>query len=236
MIDFTANGQQIDFSLATKNIPQYTLAFRFRADSFGHVTDPTLGKWGVPLMLGDVSTVTFIANNATTVKNILFSQTFSTTSGAWRTNSAPPIGSYEQVVITYDATSTGNDPVIYINGAAVATTEIQTPSGSADTSLSGITIGSDGTKSFDGVLLDVRVYNRILSAQEVSELWQMACVTSNDWGLVFHANLDGAAGIPDFQTPLAAENILVDRIGGATGVPTGGPVGASDVIMTWGGW
>jgi hypothetical protein len=92
--------------------------------------------------------------------------------GQWRS----PIGSihlneWQHVAVTYDNSSTANDPIFYINGVPTTSTENFTPSGSAESDTGNpVRIGGN-TWDFDGTLDEVRVYNRVLSASEIKQLY-----------------------------------------------------------------
>jgi hypothetical protein len=101
-------------------------------------------------------------------------QTFSVTEGAWCTPvNSVALGTWQHVAVAYDNSLATNRPAFYVNGKLVTTTVRTAPSGSkssdaASTLSIGNTAGMDRT--FDGALDDVRIYNRILTASEVSGL------------------------------------------------------------------
>lgn len=103
-----------------------------------------------------------------------FGQIFSTTNGNWNVTSTPTYNAWHLVTITYDDTSVANDPIIYIDGVPAALSETSTPAGTASSDVSsGIYIGNNTNSngSFDGILDEFRIYNRILSASEVAALY-----------------------------------------------------------------
>ncbi|MBU0544601.1 MAG: LamG domain-containing protein, partial [Proteobacteria bacterium] len=60
---------------------------------------------------------------------------FSGSYAQWNTSSAiVPINKWTHLAITYDDSSTANDPIIYVNGSSIALTESTAPSGAANTS------------------------------------------------------------------------------------------------------
>ncbi len=161
-----------------------------------------------------------------------------TTSGIWAgpTNSINA-GQLHHIVVTYNALSDSNDPVIYIDGAAVAVSEVVTPSGGFTSDYSNpLGIGGiDGGHSPDGDVLDVRIYNRILSAGEVAEIYQARGRDGVRYGLVFRPVMIGAAGLSTFDgSNLGAGNTILDEINGIAGTPSGTPVGAGDTLLAWG--
>lgn len=160
-----------------------------------------------------------------------FSQRFS--GGRWQSpDNSFTLNAWHHLVITMDESSTSNDPVIYIDGASVAVTETLTPSGSTRSEVSrSLIVGnllsnvSVYTEPYDGKIFDPRIYNRILTAAEVTTLYNggnpdHTLVTD---GLVFQ----GMATYTD--RPLAAGTVLtstdrlVENIIRAVGVPNGSP-------------
>ena len=85
--------------------------------------------------------------------------------GLWRTDNAVlPLDELTKVSITYDASSTANDPIVYVNGSVVSITEITTPTGASKTgSGSNFSIGNafTPTRGYDGVLDEVRLSSTI---------------------------------------------------------------------------
>lgn len=159
------------------------------------------------------------ANCPSTGNTLNFAAGFSGLAGRWY---APAnsinTGQWIFVAVSYDRSSLSNDPVFYVNGAKVTTTEAATPSGTylSDASAS-LHIGadSDGTSGFDGKIDEVRIYNRILSSDEVSQLYRLTTPTSVDTGL---------KGYWSFNAPDMNGTSAYDRSGaGNTGTLTGGP-------------
>ena len=98
------------------------------------------------------------------------------TPGYWHApNNAVALNAWSHVCATYDRSSSANDPVLYVNGVSQTPTEYYTPSGSADDDSAGnLLMGNLAatTQTFDGKIDEVRVYNRLLSAEEVRALYQ----------------------------------------------------------------
>ena len=97
----------------------------------------------------------------------------STVDGEWL---APPnsvdTGTWHHVAVSYDKSSTANVPVLYINGVKMSLTTLTSPS-IAPPSYAGTTfIGNrlDLTRGWDGLIDDLRIYNRLLSDAEVQSL------------------------------------------------------------------
>ncbi|KKN20859.1 hypothetical protein LCGC14_0931160 [marine sediment metagenome] len=114
----------------------------------------------------------YLANEAIgKVKVVLWCNFDGATNGTWITTSTEvDINTWTHIVVTYNSSATANDAIIYINGTAVALTESATPDGTRVTDVgSGLTIGNFSTDAFtfDGTIGEVRLYNRILSATEI---------------------------------------------------------------------
>lgn len=135
---------------------------------------------------------------------------FSTTNGIW-TIVAPATGAWHNIVVTYDATATANNPVIYLDGVLVTVTRVTPPIGTASPTTGGITLGNRNNAStfdrnLDGYLADFGYWNAILTASEAKAIGQGASLlnvrpaslqvytpicgvgtTEPDWGLAHSA-------------------------------------------------
>jgi hypothetical protein len=104
-------------------------------------------------------------------------QAFGTSGGVWDSPSNSVARNvWQHVVVTYNSNSTANDPSFYINGASVAVTEGTAPSGSySSDGAVNFTIGNtpDTTRTFDGAIDEVRIYNRVLTSDEIKRLYNM---------------------------------------------------------------
>ena len=149
---------------------------------------------------------------------------FSGADGYWQTTSPTlSAGEWYHYVVTYDGSSTANDPTLYVNGEVRPINEISAPTGTISSDSGGdIAIASipGGTlRWFDGSLDDVRIYDRELTAEDIAELYRSweghldynadartpEYFDGNDWqamglvkpttgGLVGHWKLDEASG------------------------------------------
>lgn len=105
--------------------------------------------------------------------------------------------------VTYDNRLATNDPIVYIDGVSSAVSEVSGPPvvpAAAETA-DGVSIGSSpswgGSKSVDGKIRYVKIYNRILSALEVAaEYATPGSVTS---GLVFSAPAVMTEALSDYE-------------------------------------
>lgn len=96
--------------------------------------------------------------------------------GSWRSaNNSIVLNRWQFVAVTYDHSSTANDPVFYVNGRVSATVEEQAPAGLAMTFPSeSLLIGNEKNLNFAfaGRIADVRLYRRILTADEIQALYR----------------------------------------------------------------
>jgi len=153
---------------------QTTVAAWVRADSNGGSSYPR-----ILVMPGCYFTFRFdgSANN----KALDFATTtnaFGTTvNGEWV---APPnsINSnvWYHVAVSYDKSSTANVPALYVNGVKMSLTTLTSPSVTPPSYAGTTYIGNrlDLTRGWDGLIDDLRIYNRLLSDAEVQSLAEAA--------------------------------------------------------------
>jgi hypothetical protein len=90
-----------------------------------------------------------------------------------------PINAWSEIVVTYDDSSGSNDPIFYLNGAVLASSDAGDASGSAQSDDGeDLLIGGNeaGTRNFDGQISGIQAWNKILTATEVKELYSGASV------------------------------------------------------------
>lgn len=85
------------------------------------------------------------------------------------------------IVGSYNSTNVLNTPSLYLNGEQQVARIQQAPRGSMDRTggLSYLANNESGSRAFDGLMADVRIYNRALSPVEVSQLG--AALTQDRW-------------------------------------------------------
>ena len=100
---------------------------------------------------------------------------WATTNGNWTApNNTVPLNTWTHVVVTYGYTATTEDPLIYTNGVSQTVTETQTPAGSKTTGeTETLNLGNrnDGLRAFNGLIDDIRLYNRVLDPDEIASLF-----------------------------------------------------------------
>ena len=106
---------------------------------------------------------------------LAFERMFDGNAGMWQTPTGTiTLGTWQHIVVTYDESDPANDPSIYINGQLQTLNESSTPSGTAITNTDDYIIGarnwgSGWDRFWDGAMDELRIYNRILSAQEIND-------------------------------------------------------------------
>lgn len=122
-------------------------------------------------------------------------QNFSGGTGWWCTPTNSILtGTWYHVAATYDDSSTTNNAVLYINGVSQTVTEVSTPSGTRSSDAAAVQLlgnwVTDATRAFDGIMQDLRVYNRLLSANEILNEYNKRGKHPNQNGLVLRALCD----------------------------------------------
>jgi hypothetical protein len=132
------------------------------------------------------------------------------------------------ITVTYDGSSTSNDPIFYINGSSVAVTELITPTGTMLEGVNSLLLGNytypdhEFQQAFWGKMKDVRIYNRVLTAAEVTTLYNSGTVdnTMVTDGLVFQGLNVRTSEYADYvDEVLTIGQKLIDNINGAVGTP-----------------
>lgn len=107
----------------------------------------------------------------------------------------PTLNQWVHFLLTYDASSTANDPFVYYDNSSQTVTEEAAPSGSLTTEPNdNLWIGnrmSDGLRPFLGSLAEVAIWNRVVSADERKALSQKFAPSMFPGGLVLYLPLTG---------------------------------------------
>jgi hypothetical protein len=145
-------------------------------------------------------------------------------------------GTLTHLAITYNGSSSGNAPTIYINGSPVSVTTSTAASGSLNTGTnSAFVLGSSFTNHANSLVHSFLYYNRVLSADEVVHAYESRLYVPNWNGLVFAPNLNGCAGNVHDGDVLGAGNTMVDMVGGVIGTPGSSPTFANNTVLSIGG-
>ena len=172
---------------------------------------------------GDTSTTTkrfrFGFDNSATLLEFQSSWDADAVTGDW----GSPSGSIVQnlwyhVVGTYDFSVATNTPVLYINGKSQSITTFANPSAGTVPTADGNEIGIgnrvfDLNREFNGYISYVRLWNRILNRNEVSDLYQ------NPWQIYYKPTLSlgkapTAAGPVSLKTVLGLAKASVKTVNG----------------------
>jgi len=158
------NGTSDYVSIPTQSMDQVSIAAWVRADGFGNGTYPRIVE---------MPAYKFYFRNDNMSLSLRAAR--SPNDARWRTNE--DILTFDSiwyhVAVTYDSTSTSNDPVFYINGSVIPVTENVVPAGTkidnAGTGNIGRSINEN--QQWHGAIDELRIYDKILSAQEVGALF-----------------------------------------------------------------
>jgi hypothetical protein len=109
-------------------------------------------------------------------------------------NDSISLNTWNHVVVTYNKSSTGNDPSIYINGILQTLNETSAPTGvSGDDSSGTLYFGNRDTldRTFDGYLDSIKLYNVLLTAEQVKVIYNRGYTAQ------FGGSGTSATGTPD---------------------------------------
>ncbi|TAK95166.1 MAG: hypothetical protein EPO07_15715 [Verrucomicrobia bacterium] len=158
-VQFTSTSARATWPCANSN--QVTVAAWVRCDttgggSFPRIVDTPAYRMIFRFSSSDVNSVGFA--------------TFDTTNGDWDSGAGSiSLGTWYHVAATYDRGTLTTPPIFYINGVKRNTTTLTSPSGAAP-SLGGVGyIGNNAalTRWWNGLIDDLRIYNRVLTAGEI---------------------------------------------------------------------
>ena len=166
VLDFDGLGQYVDIP-KTEHYDIITVS--------AWVAPNSAGQNSAGMIVGKDTTVDRWTWNVMTSNRLQFRHGWTSSNGRWNTpvNVLPQDGSWHNVVVIYDSSSSANDPEMYIDGVSQTIIEGNTPAGSAITTSQNYIIGNrtSGNRTFDGQIDDVRIYNRALSRQEIREIY-----------------------------------------------------------------
>lgn len=136
---------------------------------------------------------------------LVFAVNWTTSTGgraAWSI-AKPSNSAWHNLVITYDGSSTTNDPVFYLNGTSQAVTERAAPSGTYANTSSNLLIGTrrstdDGfTPFFDGRITSFALWSRVLTQANATALAAGVSALAVDGAVYYNRILGGPGGDPD---------------------------------------
>ena len=143
--------------------------------------------------------ILYVGNESGSNYKILFLHDFTGGVAYWRTDSVDgDIGAFNHIAVDYDNSDTANDPIIYVDGVAVAITELAAPSGTRESDAAfDLLVGNNAAtdRSFDGDIDEPRV----------------ATVTRGaDWYLTEYNNQFNPATFASSNTPVATSVFPID--------------------------
>lgn len=125
-----------------------------------------------------------------------FGQFWSGSTATWQLTAPPSTGSLTNIVITYDGSSTLNNPTVYYNNVSQGLSNTTAPVGTILTSGAVLVLGNretpDQFRSFDGSLAEFGRWNRLLLAGETALLAAGYSPLFFPDGLVFYSRLLGS--------------------------------------------
>lgn len=111
-------------------------------------------------------------NELAGVEDLKFVYAFTGVDGEWTTrNREVTIGAWNDAVLTYDSDNIANVPIIYVDALPVIVDTFAAPTGARNSDVGdNVTIGNDSlqTRTFDGVIGEVRIYNRVLTQADIT--------------------------------------------------------------------
>lgn len=130
-------------------------------------------------------------NHTVTANTLNWVYDFTTTDGVWTYTVTD--NQWNAVAVSYDRTSTTNDPTVRVNFASASTTETATPAGTGQVASTGVSIGnrSDAAATWNGRIQHVQAFNVILNANEMdSALRRPGSIIRGlfFWAPMFHAS------------------------------------------------
>lgn len=120
-----------------------------------------------------------------------FQRTWSTGGGVWSITK-PSADTWHNIVVTYDGSSSSNDPLIYVDGSSQTVTEETAPTGSIDNSdTSAYLLGNRDAfdRNWNGRLAEFSFWDRVLVAGEVNMLAKAYSPKFIPRNLIVHAPL-----------------------------------------------
>lgn len=241
------------YSLLTENMTSLSIAFSASskdAINFGYLpgviltSARTFAAWVYYTGADDAVNYTILAGPHSDggglyiyLKNriaYIYTSMFDTAPGAWFCAGAVTANAWQHIAITYNCWDVDALPIIYINGSSSAVTESLNPAGDLYSQVGAeVVIGNwhtasiEYTKPFQGSLKDVRIYNRILTAAEITTLYNAGTPDASlvTTGLVFQGPVVMTKDATTYNgATLTADMKVLDNIYRAVGSPIDTPV------------
>jgi len=156
--------------------------------------------------------------------DIGFLRVWSSAIGDWQTDTTEvPLGQWVTLAVTYDGSSTTNDPVFYLNGETLTFTEENTPTGSLVSDAGNPVRLGDGlgdTRAYDGRLRILKLWDRVLTQDEIQDVHNQYAAEVRD--LPFRSEQVLIAGAATGVADSTADDLVIGN-------------NTADVGMTFGG-
>ena len=215
------------------NMSSFTYSFWIRktdtgGGAYGSIIDRSVdpgdgtGRRGCQLFLNTDGTIDFYSYKTPT-------------DGHWVATAAlVSYNVWHHVVISYDNTSAAADPQLIIDGSLVSMTETSTPVGTTDNDSDCPLILFNVSRNpatplneyyqtdvSNIALKDVRIYNRLLTLDEVTELFESENILDVvPTGLVFHGIYAPIDNIDDYvDTTIENDDWVLESVYGLAGIP-----------------
>lgn len=170
------------------------------------------------------------------------------TDGIWQLDPATGIvlNTWIHLVLAYDNSTDTADPILYISGTQTNMTETNTPSGTSDDDsacpLVLFNLPPDPATAYEYyydtvrnlVMKDMRIYNRVLTAAEVAEIYASPDdYTTVPDGLVFQGFYAPTDNISDyFNDSIVADDLVLESVYGIAGLPYNEDASAADKVLS----
>lgn len=180
----------INFGALTPNATQRSISLWFNCTATD-VTTRRFWEWATTGLVDGTD------NGQISSTNITISMYWSTTAGQW-TIATPSTGAIHNLIITYDGSSTSNDPVVYLDGVSQTVTRTIPPVGSLTNASGNLVVGNrflDNARAFNGMIAEYARWTRILTANEISS------IANKNSPLFFPSSLTLYAIISGFTSP-----------------------------------
>lgn len=144
-----------------------TIAMWFNADSTGEAGYGRLFEKATGAGAANGYSLTIMS-----APSITFWREFSGGDGTWG-NIPITWGDWYHIAVVYDDSSASNNPVIYLNGMAISTSNSNSSGTAASDAASNLVIGNSdaSSRTFDGIIDDTRIYDRALSSAEILSIY-----------------------------------------------------------------
>lgn len=150
--------------------------------------------------------------------------------GYWGTGLTIDPLTWVDIVVTYDATSLLNDPIIYINGSSVSVTEFTAPTGTLYSEIGhDLQLGAAGVGDLGGKIENLAIYDRILTPAEITTIYnggtRLPFASYPMTGLkFFFGGMDSDEYTAKLNTGLSESDTIYELVNGFTGQPINSPV------------